>query len=178
MPSNDGLKECAVLCILRAGDRMLLLRRQKPGPLYGMHVPIGGHIEPHESPRQAAIREAREEAGVALDGVSFCGILVETSPVAYNWITFIYSAKVEVAFEPPACREGELIWVAREDLPGLPTPATDAHIYAYVAQGRRFVLDAVYDEQVRLVSMIEELSGEVIVDRESAPTSQGKESHA
>ena len=163
MAGEDGLKECAVLCIVQAGDRMLLLRRGKPGPLHGLYVPIGGHIDPHESPRQAAIREAREEAGVTLDRVEFCGVLVETSPVAYNWITFIYSADVYKAFQPPACREGELTWVARGELPSLPTPATDAHIYRYVAEGRRFVLDATYDADVRLLTLVEELSGVVLI---------------
>jgi 8-oxo-dGTP diphosphatase len=171
---DSGLKACAVLCILRARDpeaspgeareRMLLIRRTKPGALYGMHVPIGGHIEPYESPRDAAIREAREEAGVALDGVTFRGVLVETSPVAYNWITFIYSADVGEAFPPPACREGRLTWVAKDALGSLATPDTDAHIYAYVAREQRFMLDAVYDGELKLVSLIDELSGEVLVD--------------
>lgn len=176
MAGGDGSKECAVLCILQAGDQMLLLRRNKPGPLHGMYVPIGGHIEPHESPRQAAIREAREEAGIALSEVTFHGVLVETSPVAYNWITFIYSADVGRAFQPPACREGELIWIARGKLPGLPTPDTDAHIYRYVAQGQRFVLDALYDERVRLLSLVEELTGEILTGRAAAPPQPGRES--
>ncbi len=170
---DSGLKACAVLCILQARDpetshgevrgRMLLIRRTKPGALYGMHVPIGGHIEPHESPRDAAIREAREEAGVTLDGVTFRGVLVETSPVAYNWITFIYSADVGETFPPPACREGRLTWVAEDALGSLATPDTDADIYAYVARDQRFVLDAVYDGELKLVSLIEELSGDVLV---------------
>jgi len=160
---EDGLKEGAVLCIVQAGDRMLLLRRGKPGPLHGLYVPLGGHIDPHESPRQAAIREAHEEAGVTLDRSEFCGVLVETSPVAYNWITFIYGAEVAEPFAPPPCPEGELTWVSRRELPGLPTPATDAHIYRYVAQGQRFVLDATYDADVRLLTLVEELSGVVLI---------------
>ena len=163
MAGEDGLKEGAVLCIVQAGDRMLLLRRGKPGPLHGLYVPLGGHIDPHESPRQAAIREAHEEAGVTLDRSEFCGVLVETSPVAYNWITFIYGAEVAEPFAPPPCPEGELTWVSRRELPGLPTPATDAHIYRYVAQGQRFVLDATYDADVRLLTLVEELSGVVLI---------------
>ena len=164
MAGEDGLKECAVLCILQAGDQMLLLRRNKPGPLYGLYVPIGGHIEPHESPRQAAVREAHEEAGVTLESVEFRGVLVETSPVAYNWITFIYGAEVAEPFAPPSCPEGELTWVSRENLASLTTPATDAHIYRYVAQGQRFVLDATYDADVRLLTLVEELTGVVLRD--------------
>ena len=163
MAGEDGLKECAVLTILQAGDRMLLLRRNKPGPLHGVYVPIGGHIDPHESPRQAAVREACEEAGVRLERVEFFGVLVETSPVAYNWITFIYGAEVAEPFAPPPCREGELTWVPRHELMSLPTPATDAHIYRHVAQGQRFVLDATYDADVRLLTLVEELSGVVLI---------------
>jgi len=47
-----------------------------------------------------------------------------------------------------------------------------------VAQGQRFVLDAVYDAELRLLSLVEELSGEVLVAGERGLTPQGKETDA
>lgn len=165
------MKRVAVLCILRAGDEMLLLQRSKE-PLRGMYVPVGGHVEPFEAPREAAIREVREEAGVTLPGVTYRGTLVETSPTAYNWIVFVYEARVE-RFEPPACAEGELTWVADARLPETPVAEVDRVIYRLVAAGRPFMLHATYDAALRLLAVEEEISGEVYAVGADAPESSG-----
>ncbi len=161
---SAGLKRPAVLCVLRSGDAMLLIRRNKE-PNLGKYVPVGGHIDPFETPRDAAIREVREETGIVVEDVQFCGVLVETSPTPYNWITFVYSAQVQHV-TPPACREGSLEWVQRAWLDSLPTPATDAYIYCLIADGRKFVLDAEYDADLNLLLLRDELTGEVQVRKE------------
>ncbi len=43
-----------------AGGRTLLIRHKK----IGMWLPPGGHIDPHELPCDAAVREVREETGL------------------------------------------------------------------------------------------------------------------
>jgi len=52
--------------LLRQGS-VLLLRRAGTGFANGQYGPAGGHLEPGESIRQAAVRECREEVGVELD---------------------------------------------------------------------------------------------------------------
>ncbi len=162
MSPTIGLKKVGVLTILRDGSALLLLRRTKADELQGLYTPIGGHVDPFEAPRDAAVREVREEAGLVIPDACFRGVLVETSPTAYNWITFIYSAEVP-RYDPPPCREGVLEWVESAQLPGLPTPATDAHMYARVAAGQPFVLDALYDASLRMTSLRDELNGEVLL---------------
>lgn len=164
---STGLKRPAVLCILHSAQAMLLIRRNKE-PNLGKYVPVGGHIDPYESPRDAAIREVQEETGLAVDEVRFCGVLVETSPTVYNWISFVYAAEIE-RFEPPTCREGNLEWVEVAQLEGLPTPATDGHIYRLVAEGRRFVLDAAFDAELNLLILQDELTGEVLFRAHGQP---------
>lgn len=46
-----------------AGDRTLLLWHHK----LRMWLPPGGHLEPNEDPVQGALREAREESGLAVE---------------------------------------------------------------------------------------------------------------
>ena len=50
----EGIKRVAVFCIIRSGDQYLLLKRAKT-PNQGKFVPVGGKIDPYESPIQAVI---------------------------------------------------------------------------------------------------------------------------
>jgi 8-oxo-dGTP diphosphatase len=155
-----GLKKAAVMCILRAGDHYLLLCRNKE-PNQGKYVPVGGHIDPHETPRHAAIREVREETGYAIDDVRLCGVLVETSPIDYNWVVFVYSSEVR-AFAPPVCNEGQLEWIHLSRITQVPAPATDMYIYDLISRGQMFALDAEYDQNLRLLLLQDEITGEVL----------------
>lgn len=156
-----GLKTVAVLCILRSGDEVLLLRRTKELH-YGKYVPLGGKVDPHESARDAALREVREEAGRQLETMTFCGILQETAPNDFNWVSFVYAADVE-RFQPPQCKEGVLEWVPLDGIASLPTYDVDHHIYRYYREGRPFVFDARYDADLNLLLLQDELTGERLV---------------
>lgn len=152
-----GLKRAAVLCILQSADtdRMLLLRRERE-PHVGKYTPVGGKLEPFETPEAAARREVFEEAGVDVPDLKLCGILTETSPVKYNWIVYVYVGFVQ-EFEPPACNEGELTWVPLDDVSRIPTPRTDGYIYELVREKRDFILNAIYDENLELRTLRNEL---------------------
>ena len=152
-----GMKKVAAMVVLRAADRYLLLRRSRE-PNRDKYVPVGGKLEPHEPPRAAARRECFEETGIDLPetALQFCGILTETSPVDYNWISYIYLAEI-APLPAPACDEGTLEWIAHADLPTVPTPPTDAAIYACLQRGERFVFDATYDDQLRMIRLDREI---------------------
>lgn len=151
------MKKIAAMIVLRAGNQYLLLRRAKE-PNRDKYVPVGGKLEPHETPRAAARRELHEETGFDLPeaDLQFCGILTETSPVDYNWICYVYLADIEHC-SAPDCDEGALEWIAHEDLPNVPTPPTDVAIYACIQRGEQFVFDAVFDEQLNLLRMEREM---------------------
>lgn len=157
-----GLKRIAAMTVLRHGQDFLLLKRSKM-PNAGMYVPVGGKLEPHERPRDAALRETFEEADLRLDTAQliYGGVLTESSPVDYNWLCFIYLADIE-RIPPPPCDEGILEWIALPNILQVPTPPTDWQIYQYLIKGQPFALDAVYDEQLQLLEMREEITGEVV----------------
>jgi 8-oxo-dGTP pyrophosphatase MutT (NUDIX family) len=84
-------------------DRTLLLLHRK----LGKWVPPGGHIDPHELPDQAALREVREESGLEVELMSrsswlgtvqvlpqpYCILLENISP-EHQHIDLIYFARV------------------------------------------------------------------------------------
>lgn len=162
MEVQAGIKRTAAMVVLRQGDSFLLLRRNK-APNRGCYVPVGGKVDPHERPIDAAIRETYEETGIRIfrSQLYYGGVLVETSPTPYNWQCYIYMADIPY-LPPPACDEGTLEWIALAEIPNIPTPPTDWQIYQYLMAGQPFALDAVYDAQMKLLEMREEISGQVV----------------
>lgn len=103
----------------------------------GLWLPPGGHIEPHELPDEAAIREVAEEAGIAIElmgergmGTDYPGqprqlvrpegIQLEDISDGHQHIDLIYFARPVTTEEAlPALLEG-MHWIAPEDLAGIP----------------------------------------------------------
>ena len=154
MDTQTGIKKLAASCILRHEQSFMLLKRYKE-PYRGMFLPVGGKVDPFESPRNAAIRETREETGLEVDQIKFCGTLVETSPREYNWMSFIYLCDI-AHISPPASDEGVLEWIGFDQLLEKPTPKTDWYIYQYIMQGWPFAFNADFDQTLTLVEMQEE----------------------
>jgi ADP-ribose pyrophosphatase YjhB (NUDIX family) len=79
--------------IERIGERgepsVLLLRRAVDPGRGGWDLPAG-YLEPHESFEHAALREAREESGLAVELVSLAGVY--HSPLA-NAVTAVFHAR-------------------------------------------------------------------------------------
>ncbi|WKN45282.1 NUDIX domain-containing protein [Tunicatimonas pelagia] len=161
----EGIKKAAVLCVLKHQAKgrlpeLLLLKRLKE-PNQHLYTPVGGKLDPYESPLSAAIRETKEEAGVEVPTMKYCGTLVESSPTKYNWINFVYVADIE-RVSPSICNEGELRWISLEEVTNIPTPKTDWFIYQFIFQNRKFAFHADFDDQINLVRMTDMLTEEVV----------------
>ena len=152
MDDISGLKRNAVICILRSGDKYLFLERKKM-PNRGRWVPIGGKVDPYESPTDAAKREIYEEAGVEVDHLKVIGVLCETSPIEYNWNCFVYLSEVPF-FEPPICDEGNLAWQTIDEIKKLDTPPTTIPIFESLLDNKYFIFEAKYNETLSLLSLI------------------------
>lgn len=156
-----GIKKVAAMCVLKNKEQFLLLKRANE-PNKGMYVPVGGKLEPFESAAKAVIRETLEETGIQLESPKFCGTLIESSPTAYNWISYIYLAEIDFR-SAPFCDEGELEWIPVSDLLKIPTPPTDWWIYKHILEGKPFAFSAEYDENLNMIEMINELDGTLYV---------------
>jgi 8-oxo-dGTP diphosphatase len=79
------------LCLLTRtaadGERQVLLGRKKTGLGSGKTVGLGGHVEDDEAPDEAAAREVKEEAGIAVDPAALTEVADITFlfPVRPRW---------------------------------------------------------------------------------------------
>lgn len=158
---NPGIKKVATICVLKNGDHFLLLKRAKE-PNKGLYTPLGGKLDPFETPLNAAIRETWEESGIKVNNMEFRGILTETSPVDYNWISYVYLAEIEKQVTTES-DEGSLEWMHMDDLLKIPTPKTDLFIYKSLIAGSKFIFNAEYNEDLEIQLMINELTEEKLI---------------
>ncbi len=165
---KEGLKKAVALCILKSGDKYLLIKRgkrkNKKEDDYGKYLPVGGKLEPYEIPEEAAKREVFEETGLTIDNIEFKGMIIENSKVNYNWIHFVFLSNIDY-FEPKETDEGYLEWVYKDDMEKIPTPEIDKEVYKAIVNNENFIFNDIYDDDINLVYAKEELSGKVIVDR-------------
>jgi len=110
-------------------NSLVLLHMHKK---YNTWFPLGGHIEPHELPNEAAVREAFEESGYVVElydnsedthlTIVKClpvpeQMYVENLGKANENIDFIYAAHITGGeLHPGECESRNLRWFSRDDL--------------------------------------------------------------
>ncbi|MDR0902435.1 MAG: NUDIX domain-containing protein [Opitutaceae bacterium] len=111
-----------------AGEQLLLLRAKPPNR--GAWSPVGGKLETAagESPHECAIRETREETGLALatpDLHLFAIIAEKSYEGSGHWLLFLFRCKKNIPALPPDISEGRFGFFSREAMASLPIPETD-----------------------------------------------------
>ena len=87
MPKN---KSGANVILINKGKVLLLLRSDKSRWMPGVYGPPGGHVDPGETPKQAAVRETFEESGLTVNTADLELLLQRTKHdfgVIYYYIT-------------------------------------------------------------------------------------------
>ena len=87
MPKN---KSGANVILINKGKVLLLLRSDKSRWMPGVYGPPGGHVDPGETPKQAAVRETFEESGLTVNAADLELLLQRTKHdfgVIYYYIT-------------------------------------------------------------------------------------------
>ncbi len=109
--------ELTVLCLLTAGDRVLLQNRVN-NDWKGYALP-GGHVERGESFVDAVIREMREETGLTVIAPKLAG--VKQFPIEGGRYLVLLFRATRYTGELRSSEEGQMAWIARDRLPRLQT---------------------------------------------------------
>lgn len=109
------------LCYLERGGEYLMLHRVKKehDENRDKWIGVGGHFEDGESPEDCMKREVCEETGLSVTGWRYRGIVTFVSdlyPCEYMHL-FVCTGWTG---EEKVCEEGELEWINKEKLYGLP----------------------------------------------------------
>lgn len=105
------------LCFVLNGDDVLLMQRAAHRRVFpGRYNGLGGHIERDEDPYTAALREIREESGLAVHSQRLRAVHNIDAGEATGIMLFVFTASSdqrEVHADP---EEGLLRWVPRDQL--------------------------------------------------------------
>lgn len=108
------------LVFLTRDNDVLLLQGAPTKRLWaGKYNGLGGHIEPGETPYQAAVRETREEAGLEAAQLELRALIHITLPEPPGIMLFVFVGTVPTG-EPLPSEEGTPVWVSREAYTALP----------------------------------------------------------
>jgi 8-oxo-dGTP diphosphatase len=102
------------LCFVTCQGDILLLKRSMQTRIYpGFYNGVGGHIERDEDPLSGAIREIREETGLEVTHVRYCGSTHIDPGQATGILLFIFAAEA-ASRKVTNTEEGTLEWLSLE----------------------------------------------------------------
>ena len=114
----NGSKQNAVAVVaalIRRGDRFLICRRPAHKARGLLWEFVGGKVEPGETPRQALVRECREELDVLVEpGAEFMQVTHEYPDLTVCLTLF---EAVIVSGEPRLLEHADLRWITPAEIP-------------------------------------------------------------
>lgn len=105
--------------LITDGDGRLLLVRRAHEPYHGCWDIPGGFCDKHEHPRDAAVREAREETGLIVEPLGLLGMWLDDYPTTGDVCLNVYfhARAIGGAERPEPGEVSDLRWFERDDLP-------------------------------------------------------------
>ena len=114
----------STLCYLEndRGEYLMLHRvKKKKDVNQDKWIGVGGKFEGDESPDECLLREVREETGVTLTSWKFRGVVTFLTDGGWEGeYMYLFTADGWEGEFVTDCVEGDLEWVAKEDVPNLP----------------------------------------------------------
>jgi len=118
--------------VLVEGGRVLLTQRKKGSHLAGAWEFPGGKVEPGEDPRDALVRELREEVGIEVTVEEPLEVTFHAYPETSVLLLFFSVTRRERSPDPRPIDVAAVQWAAADALDATQFPAADVPILAKV----------------------------------------------
>lgn len=100
------------LCFVLNGDDVLLMKRASHKRVFpNQYNGVGGHIERDEDPLTSALREIKEETGLAVRDVNLRAVYNIDAGQKTGILLFVFTAAADSRDVPLEADEGTLHWV-------------------------------------------------------------------
>lgn len=105
------------LCYIEKDNKYLMLHRtKKENDLNeGKWIGVGGKFEKDETPEECLLREVKEETGLTLTKYKLRAVITFISNKWQTEYMYLFTSS-EFTGELISCNEGELEWVAQDDI--------------------------------------------------------------
>ena len=106
--------ELTNMCMIYDGQGNVLVEEKLVQNSKGLIFP-GGHIESNESVAESMIREIKEETGLTISNLQFCGIKDWIEFDGSRYMVFLYKTST-YSGSIQSSSEGEIFWMPLEEL--------------------------------------------------------------
>ena len=127
------------MCMVYTEDGKILVQMRHKKDWPGLTFP-GGHVEKNETIEESVKREIREETGLVLNSVEFCGFLEWPFPEIDHYIAFIYRSK-DFTGEIHSSKEGEVFFIDWKNVDKYPQSMDMDKILSIALKGLSFQKD-------------------------------------
>ncbi len=128
------------LCYIEKDRSYLMLHRikKKNDENQDKWVGIGGKLEYGESPFDCIRREAKEEVGLTLNSLRYCGIITFVSDIYGTEYMHLFHSDNFCGTLPYECDEGIPCWVKKNEVANLPIWEGDKIFLKLLDEEKRF----------------------------------------
>ena len=114
--NNYNGRKTSLVYLERDGKYLMLHRTKKAHDENGdKWIGVGGKFEPGETPDECALREVKEETGLAMTDFRLRGLIIFVSDVWGMEYMYLYTA-TKWSGKLIDCDEGELVWLDKREL--------------------------------------------------------------
>jgi 8-oxo-dGTP diphosphatase len=138
----------ATLVFVLRGEEILLIDK-KTGLGKGKVNAPGGKIDRGETPEAGAVRECREELGITVFNLEYCGEHRFQFVDGYSIHVYVYRTR-DFAGEPMETREARPMWVPVDDIPFERMWEDDQYWLPMLIRGERFQTRWIFDGDTML----------------------------
>ena len=143
------------LCYIENNAQYLMLHRTKKQNdiNQGKWIGVGGHVENEEAPEECLVREVKEETGLTLTSYRLRGLVTFINSECESELMCVFTAD-EYTGNLITCEEGDLQWIAKTQVPDLPT-----------WEGDRVFLELLLSDEQRFFSIKLQYEGDRLVEK-------------